>query len=521
MTRQALEHLAAWLDQGDPASRWHEALALLAQSYQAQGAGLVGPVPNPAPARLDWWDGDGLADSWSPWHDEDAMLQLQNRSGVHAFPDVSHSWLLATLGDVVAWVLVKPPRAFSAAEGALLPVAGYAIYRGLERSATRLPWITALEQTRRERDLGNAARLAAKMAHEFGNHLTGALGFAELALQQLFPDTLAHQFVGEVLQAAKQGAEWVYKLQTFSRRGSPRSAGCLLADVTAVEKQRARETWGEGYQLAVCLPEELPALGIDSAALQALVVELLDNARQAMENPGVVRLTAREVALVSVDALNLVGQPAPGAFVEITLSNPGRTLSPVVASGRLEEVLISSKRRRHGLGLAVAYGILKKYGGGMALEPRPEGGSIVRVFVPVHVRAAGHGPHAGTARILVVDDDPASRAAACAILTQAGYPAQAAGPREALALCSARPSAFQLIVSAVVMQYMNGLDLTRRLHESNPALNVLFMTGDGAMSDVATLPGSRYPLLRKPLDRQTLLGAVRAALDGAVAVVER
>src|SRR5262249_52435278 len=132
------------------------------------------------------------------------------------------SWAPAS-GELLLWLEADAGRLWSAGEAAALALAAQAFARLAGTAEARLtPWAQALERARggpRLQDrLEDAARLTGKLAHDFGNVLTGILGFTELSLSQIPADALPHRYVKEVWQAAHQGAQWIQKLQQFSRR---------------------------------------------------------------------------------------------------------------------------------------------------------------------------------------------------------------------------------------------------------------------------------------------------------------
>src|SRR5262245_24738833 len=76
-----------------------------------------------------------------------------------------------------------------------------------------------------------AAAITSRLAHDFGNYLTGILGFTELGLSQATADTPQHRYLQEVLQSAQQGAAWIHRLQLFCRRNAGPSWPTRLATV--------------------------------------------------------------------------------------------------------------------------------------------------------------------------------------------------------------------------------------------------------------------------------------------------
>src|SRR5207302_5461250 len=114
------------------------------------------------------------------------------------------------------------------------------------------------------------------------------LGFAELSLSQLPSDTLPHRFIKEVWQSAQKGANWVQKLQTFSRRRSEPCVPASVAAVVAEEEGRLHPAWAGTVTLQVALPPDLPPVAIEKEMLRQALTQLLNNAREAITGQGVI-----------------------------------------------------------------------------------------------------------------------------------------------------------------------------------------------------------------------------------------
>src|SRR5262249_8783800 len=110
---------------------------------------------------------------------------------------------------------------------------------------------------------------------------------------------------------------------------------------------------------------------------------VLDNAREAISGPGRVTLTARARALAHADCLDLLGNPSPGTFVEVEVTDSGNGLSPDARDRLFREPFFTNKVRHRGLGLLVAYGVLCVHRGGLCLESPPGQGVRVRLYLPV------------------------------------------------------------------------------------------------------------------------------------------
>ena len=116
--------------------------------------------------------------------------------------------------------------------------------------------------------------------------------------------------------------------------------------------------------------------------------------------------------------------------------------------------------------------------------------------------------------MLVVEDEAAVRALTVAALQRHGYQViEAAGPMEALQLTDAALATVDLLIADIVMPFMSGRSLAKRLCARRPEMRVLFMSGYGPSTDREPIgTGAEPPLLRKPFTAPVLLGAVHAVL---------
>jgi len=369
------------------------------------------------------------------------------------------------------------------------------------------------------RQMETATLVTGRLAHDFSNILTGILGFAELSLSQMTSDSPARCYVEEIVSSAQNGADWIRKLQDFSRPINPRIQPIHLAPLVGNEEDRLRQAWGNRVTLLVAVPADLPPAAMDADAVRQLLGQLLDNAGEAVAQRGVVTLSARTVEVSEETCQNLIGSAQPGKHVEITITDSGTGLSEEARQRLFRDLFFSTKARRRGLGLALVHSILQSFKAGLCFGPEPEQGTTVRLFLPVAAELptdARSSAADSNKQILVVDDDPMVLRMACQVLTSSGFQVQAAaGPQEAIDLCHVQP--FRLIVSDIAMPHMNGFEMVRYLKSHNIAINVLFISSqpsNGLVNDVLL---DQYPLLKKPFDARDLVQAAASALAHAPA----
>ena len=360
----------------------------------------------------------------------------------------------------------------------------------------------------------DAALAARRIAHDYGNLLTAILGFSDLALAQVGPDARWRPYLAEIHRAAVQGARLTDRLRLLAPRPTPPGAVASLARVMDAEEERLRPLWGAHVHFRRDLPNDLPPVAAEPDSVRQAVAALLDNAGESLDGEGTVTVTvsARPVSLTAEACSGLSGRPRPGPCVEVAVADTGRGLSPEARQRLLREPFFTTKPGHCGLGMIAVPTALAAAGGGVRLDAGPKGGTVARLYLPAAAAAPPGGEH-----ILVVDDDPMVLRLVCATLKGAGYrPQPAADAAEALAaFARAAADPFRLVLSDVRMPRMGGLELARRLRERDPAVHVVFMSGQvGEDFPPSGPPAGDVALVSKPFRPEGLLRAVRAALDG-------
>jgi signal transduction histidine kinase len=371
----------------------------LAQAFAARAAGIAGflegvpclhersPVPGAgASAGSCLWE--EFPDFVTGERGAAEIQQLRTAAGLSILvaaveQPAGMRWLLWLEGDT--------DRAWGAADQAALALAALACVR-LLTGGPEAAWEKRLEQKRLQRRLEEAAAVTGRLAHDFGNVLTGVQGFAELALAQLTPGSAPHRHVHEAYQTALKGARMIQELAQFGRRRKPGTGQAAPAPVLAEIRARLQPRWGLGVPLELDVPGKLPAVALDAEPLRQVLGHLLDNAREAITESGEVRVSVRPVALSEEDCLGYLGLPKSGDCVEIAVADTGGGIPPDVRRRLLNEVFFTTKPGHRGLGLAVVYVILQAHRGGFRIEPAPDGGTTVRVVLPVATPAPAAGP---------------------------------------------------------------------------------------------------------------------------------
>jgi PAS domain S-box-containing protein len=377
----------------------------------------------------------------------------------------------------------------------------------------------AQKQLVESRTMESIGRLAAGIGHNFNNFLTVINGCSELALcdETLAPTT--RELITDVLKAGERAADITKQFVAFGRRQKlnpePVDLNVLLTAVSAT----LRRLITDQIAFDVRATQESLIVFADPTQLEQVIASLVVNARDAMPQGGTLTLcTARG----SVEAGSLTADGAePGDYATLTVSDTGHGIAES-ALDHIFEPFFTTKEVGHntGLGLAVVYNVVSQSGGFIRVHSQPDRGATFVVYLPIADRVAGRvvtdrsqtvvGPTAGTAIILVVENEHAVRSFVVAVLRRIGYSViEAADHHEALAKLREHGGSVDLLVTDVVMPpTTQGPSLAAQLFESNRRIPVLYISS--YLQSLGSLGNAM--LLRKPFTASVLIDKVRHLL---------
>ncbi len=376
------------------------------------------------------------------------------------------------------------------------------------------------EHRRAEEALRHAAKMEAVgqltggVAHDFNNLLTAILGSLTLLERHIGEEERPRRLLETARSAVRRGADLSGRLLAFSRkqalRAEPVDANELMQETVPL----VRRAIGEAIALQVELAPGLPPCLADGSQLQAAVLNLAINARDAMPDGGrmLLRTAPRQLG---AEALRDNSEAEPGPFVAIALEDTGHGMPPGVLARAFEPFFTTKESGKGtGLGLSQVYGFVRQLGGHVVIESSPGRGTAVTLFLPVAEAAAlpslealarhSVGPEPG-GRVLVVDDDAEVLATTAEMLREAGWAVLTAGSGPAaLAELDRSGGTLQAVLSDVMMPGgMSGMDLAAEVRRRVPGLGVLLTSGYPGALRQALPPGTE--MLAKPFEREELL----------------
>ena len=375
------------------------------------------------------------------------------------------------------------------------------------------------EELLRAQRVESVGRLAGGVAHDFNNLLTVITGFGEL-IKLKAREAEVSGWAEELLRAAKRGADLSQQLLTFARKQvvQPR-----VVDVNAFLLE-ARGLLGRligAHVELICEPSPArPQVRIDPGQLQQVLVNLVVNARDALEGAGQISVSA---GLVEASALGPGHEGAP-EWVTIRVTDTGGGIAPEVQRLIFEPFFTTKPPGEgSGLGLSICFGIVGQAGGRIEVRSSPGAGTTVQVELPSagaeraeEARAEAPEAQGGSERILLVEDEAQVRKIAALVLRTRGYEVLEAEHGEGALELLAGGGEVELVITDMVMPRMGGAELARRLAQRVDAPPVLFSSGYAAELELLRADSQAgVDFIQKPYAPQELLERVREVLDRA------
>ncbi len=378
------------------------------------------------------------------------------------------------------------------------------------------------EQVVRSQKLQAVGQLAGGIAHEFNNILTVIFGYVSVLQADLDVEDPRQEDVTRIAESAERAALLTRQLLAFSRhqRLSPQYVD--LKTLLQRQEHMLARIIGENVAVALKLSDAACPVRVDPAHVEQVILNLAINARDAMPDGGVFTIETRAVTVDSASAQQW-DHVEPGDYVGLIVSDTGIGMSPDVQS-RVFEPFFTTKEvgKGTGLGLSTVYGIVVQSGGHIRVASTEGRGTTFSVLLP-RIEPASEGARSesaqtgptprGSETILLVEDEPALRDLAAALLRRHGYwVLEAANAMDALALCARQAGPIHLLVTDVVMPGMTGAGLAKRVLPTRPETRVLYMSGYTNNPEGLGL-GPDSDFIGKPFTPAELLDCVRSLLD--------
>jgi PAS domain S-box-containing protein len=364
------------------------------------------------------------------------------------------------------------------------------------------------EQLSHAHRMETVGRLAGGVAHDF-NNITQSISLAcELAMQDELAPTVQSKFL-EVMQQTSRAAEITRQLLAFSRLQVLQPRVVNVNECVRKALPMLTRAVGVDVSIELNLDETTGHVFIDPDQLALVLMQLADNARNAMPQGGVLRVST---SISPGDSLLL----EPCAV--LTVSDTGIGMDEQTLQ-RIFEPFFSTRETTlaSGLGLSTVHGIIAQSKGRIECTSSIGKGAAFHIYLPVaaarSTAVAKLKSNHVACRVLLAEDDPIVNKHLSHAILKAGFPVDAVSNGEE-ALAAFTRIQYRLLVTDIVMPRLGGIDLTKRLRDQFPGLPVVLISGySEEMSVLEHLPLDNTCYLQKPFAVSKLISTMHTLLS--------
>jgi signal transduction histidine kinase len=236
-------------------------------------------------------------------------------------------------------------------------------------------------ETIRACQLASIGELAAGVAHEINNPINGIINYAQILWDQGDRNKEDQDILARIIGEGRRIGEIVRDLLFFARQQDDKeqivSLAAVIQDVLTLIKHQLLK---DGIILTVQVSEELPNVQANYGQLQQVCLNLLSNARCALNQryPGV---DAEKKLQIKGEVIRLDGRD----FVRLTFRDQGIGIPPEVVASIFDPFFSTKKPGEGtGLGLSISHGLIKKFNGFLNVESEPNRYTAMTVDLPAH-----------------------------------------------------------------------------------------------------------------------------------------
>jgi CheY-like chemotaxis protein len=365
-------------------------------------------------------------------------------------------------------------------------------------------------------------RLAGGVAHDFNNLLTAIVGNAALLQQRLAEQETEHHLAAAIEQAAWRAAELTRQLLGFSRQTLLWLRPTNLNDAVAEVATLLERTSDPRIHLEIRRDPGLWPVQADPAQISQVLRNLCANACEAMPQGGRLlletgnRIVAEEHARATLEA-------RPGPFTCLSVTDTGPGISAELLP-RIFDPFFTTKPTGQGtgLGLAMAFGIIKQHQGWIECHTEAGRGTRFEIYLPrLEAPASPPSSHpcprvspGASETILLADDNDMLRPLAAAFLRQGGFQVLLAEDgQEAVEVFQQEQGRVDLVVLDMMMPRLSGREALAQLRRLDPGVRVVFASGYADTPQGEIEQDGVLGFIAKPYGQNDLVQAVRQALD--------
>ncbi len=382
------------------------------------------------------------------------------------------------------------------------------------------------EQQKRTQRLEAVGRLTGGIAHDFNNILSAIIGYAELAGDDMHPESEAADSIMEVLKSAGRAKEMIAHLLAFSRQEEAKTEVIELADHVRESIRFLRSYIPRSIKISENITGERTTMIAVPGQIHQIVINLGTNAMHALNREdALIQIDLDQVSFTS-DEMKSFPELEQGQYLKVSVTDNGTGIDPAILENIYDPYFTTKAANEGtGLGLSVVYSIVEYHKGAIRIESEIGKGTTFHIYLPMYIPDAWHqsgrepdiiNEVEGHETIMFVDDEPALVSVFRQGLMRLGYRVEGyIDPRKALEQFKKNPHRINMVVTDTTMPYISGVDLAEQMLEIRKDLPIILCTGFTTLISVDEARNKGIKdFVMKPFKIRDIAARIREIFDG-------
>ncbi len=390
----------------------------------------------------------------------------------------------------------------------------------IERKLAEKERLKLEEKLRQAIKMQAVGTLAGGIAHEFNNLLGVIIGCADMARDEVPPDSFARTQLDKVLTASDKVKILVTQILSFSHQTQQKKVAVNLGSQVKESLKLIRPSIPSSVEIIENLDIICNTIFVDPTEIQQIIMNLCSNAVWAMKENGTLKINLCQLQLTVPKATSLAIEE--GKYIQLSFVDNGTGMDNETKL-RVFEPFYTQKEvgQGTGMGLAIVYAIMESYQGTIAVESVVGNGTAFHLYFPVSGEPTVEKQEqidevpTGNERILLVDDEKIYSKMMELMLGRLGYAVdKKTNSEEALESFRATPDNYDLLITDQVMPGLSGEELIQEIRKIKSDMPTILCTGySSQMNEKKAEMVGINKFAHKPIMKQELARLIRTVLD--------
>ncbi|MDG5816191.1 PAS domain-containing protein [Chitinispirillales bacterium ANBcel5] len=380
------------------------------------------------------------------------------------------------------------------------------------------------ERLRQAEKMEAIGTLAGGIAHDFNNILGGIIGYADLSLDDVEPQSRLAKNIHCILKGGERAKNLVNQILNFSRRGNDEKTPQYLSPLIKEVIELLRASLPSSIIIESNIKKDTCPIWANPTQIHEIVMNLCANAAYAMQNEKGLLEVIHEEKSFTEKITGRAGTVPPGVYSVITIRDNGCGMDTDTLK-RVFDPFFTTKTQGEGtgMGMAVLFGIIQSHRGTVRVESTLGKGTTFRVYLPKYKKdvCASCTPEEnrpvsqGTGTVLFVDDEELMVKMAEEMLSDLGYTVITFNNSfEALGAFKKTPGMFDLIITDQTMPVYPGVDFAREIRKIKPDIPIILCTGYSKLVDEqSAMDAGIDALIFKPFRKRSIAQLISEVLQ--------